>query len=136
MLSVSRYFSTIIYVNILLLFRLMFHGTNTSLCDILHNCGVTWVIVKLAIAWTFIHLFKPMIPLRIHDRNICFLSWGLFLIRLRRRWMLGQWKRMFFLFWFNIPHLCHSNSLPLLLWSACMESQLSLNESFTLYFCT
>ena len=122
-LSMSSSFSILINMKIMFLFWLIFYEMNTSLCDILQSCVITWDIVKLAIAWTFIDLFEPMIPLRIHDRKICFLTWGLFLIRLRWRWMLGQWKRMFFLFWFNIPHLCNSNSPPLLLWCACIESQ-------------
>ena len=122
-LSMSSSFSILINMKIMFLFWLIFYEMNTSLCDILQSCVITWDIVKLAIAWTFIDLFEPMITLSIHDRNIWFLTWGLFLIRLRWRWMLGQWKRMFFLFWFNIAHLCSSNSPPLLLWCACIESQ-------------
>lgn len=131
-LVLSSSFFVLVNMKILLLLWLMIHCTKillTYLCAILQKSLVTREIDRLASRWNFIDEFDSMITLRIHDGSMWVLTWCLFLIRLRRRWMLRQWKRMFFLFWINIPHLCSSNSSPLLLRSSCITLQFYFNSN-------
>lgn len=97
----------------------------TSSRDVLQNSLIAWDTPMLPIAWNFVDQFYAM---RIHGRSIGLLSLCLFLIRLRWRWMLREWKRMFFLFWFNIPHLHRSNFPPLLLISSCIIKVTIFNQ--------